>query len=143
MNTGVAGALDNQLDNGDIVVSVDAVQHDFDVEPVGFQKGEIPYTGLFAFPADEEMRAMAMEAAGKAAPDIRGRVRHGRRRVAARREGLARGVQRAAGPEELLELAKKEGFDLSDEQLEGVSGGDSWACWDIKGCTDVCARYNA
>jgi adenosylhomocysteine nucleosidase len=70
VNTGVAGSLDNQLDIGDIVVSVDAVQHDFDVKPIGFQKGEIPYTGLYAFPADEEMRAVAMEAAGEAAPDI-------------------------------------------------------------------------
>ncbi|MBR3314246.1 MAG: Nif11 family protein [Atopobiaceae bacterium] len=52
-------------------------------------------------------------------------------------------LRNVSSPEELLELAKKEGFDLSDEQLEGVSGGDSWACWDIKGCTDVCARYNA
>ena len=70
VNTGVAGSLDNKLDIGDIVVSVDAVQHDFDVEPIGFQKGEIPYTGLYAFPADEEMRAMAIEAAGKVAPGI-------------------------------------------------------------------------
>ena len=70
VNTGVAGSLDNQLDIGDIVVSVDAVQHDFDVEPIGFQKGEIPYTGLYAFSADQEMRAMAIEAVGKVAPDI-------------------------------------------------------------------------
>ena len=70
VNTGVAGSLDNQLDIGDIVVSVDAVQHDFDVEPIGFQRGEIPYTGLYAFPADEKMRAVAMEAAGKVAPDV-------------------------------------------------------------------------
>jgi len=70
VNTGVAGSLDNKLDIGDIVVSVDAVQHDFDVEPIGFRKGEIPYTGLYAFPADEGLRAMAIEAAGKAAPDI-------------------------------------------------------------------------
>ena len=71
VNTGVAGSLDNQLDIGDIVVSVDAVQHDFDVTPIGFQKGEVPYTGLYAFPADEEMRAVAMKAAGEAAPDVR------------------------------------------------------------------------
>ena len=70
VNTGVAGSLDNRLDIGDIVVSVDAVQHDFDVEPIGFKRGEIPYTGLYAFPADEEMRAVAIEAAGKAAPDV-------------------------------------------------------------------------
>ncbi len=70
INTGVAGSLDNQIDIGDIVVSVDAVQHDFTVEAIGFEKGEIPYTGLYAFPADEEMRAAAVAAAKEAAPDI-------------------------------------------------------------------------
>ena len=69
INTGVAGSLDNQIDIGDIVVSVDAVQHDFTVEAIGFQKGEIPYTGLYAFPADEEMRKMAVAAAQEGAPD--------------------------------------------------------------------------
>ena len=70
INTGVAGSLDNQLDIGDIVVSVDAVQHDFTVEAIGFAKGEIPYTGLYAFPADEAMRAAAVEAVKEVAPDI-------------------------------------------------------------------------
>lgn len=70
INTGVAGSLDNQIDIGDIVVSVDAVQHDFDVEAIGFAKGEIPYTGLYAFPADDTMRSAAVEAVKKSAPDI-------------------------------------------------------------------------
>ena len=70
INTGVAGSLDNDIDIGDIVVSVDAVQHDFDVEAIGFAKGEIPYTGLFAFPADDELRAAAVKAAHESAPDI-------------------------------------------------------------------------
>ena len=70
INTGVAGSLDNQLDIGDIVVSVDAVQHDFDVEAIGFKKGEIPYTGLSAFPADETMRAAAVKAVRESAPEV-------------------------------------------------------------------------
>lgn len=70
INTGVAGSLDNQIDIGDIVVSTDAVQHDFDTEPIGFQKGEIPYTGLYAFPADEALRASAVAAVKESASDI-------------------------------------------------------------------------
>ena len=30
-------------------------------------------------------------------------------------------------PEELLALAKDEGFELTDDQLEALSGGASWA----------------
>ena len=80
INTGVAGSLDNRLDIGDIVVSVDAVQHDFDVEAIGFAKGEIPYTGLYAFPADEALRAAAVKAVRESAPEIRvceGRINSG------------------------------------------------------------------
>ena len=70
VNTGVAGSLDGKIDIGDIVVSTEAVQHDFDVEAIGFQKGEIPYTGLIAFPADEALRSAAVEAVRQSAPDI-------------------------------------------------------------------------
>lgn len=67
INTGVAGALDSRINIGDIVISTDAVQHDFDVSPIGFARGEIPYTGLFAFPADEALRKSALEAVQHAA----------------------------------------------------------------------------
>ena len=80
INTGVAGSLDNRIDIGDIVVSTDAVQHDFDAEAIGFAKGEIPYTGLYAFPADEALRAAAVDAVRKCAPEVRifeGRVNSG------------------------------------------------------------------
>lgn len=70
INTGVAGSLDHRIDIGDIVISTDAVQHDFDVSPIGFEKGEIPYTGLYAFPADEAMRESAVQAVKESAPEI-------------------------------------------------------------------------
>lgn len=70
INTGVAGSLDDRLNIGDIVVSTDAVQHDFDVTAIGFAKGEIPYTGLYAFPADDGLRASAVKAAQEAGPSI-------------------------------------------------------------------------
>ena len=47
------------------------MQHDFDVEAIGFKKGEVPYTGLFAFPADETLRAAAVSAVQESAPDVR------------------------------------------------------------------------
>ncbi len=70
INTGVAGSLDNQIDIGDFVVSVDACQHDFTVKAIGFEKGEIPYTGRSAFPADETMRKEAVEAVHEVAPSV-------------------------------------------------------------------------
>lgn len=36
-------------------------------------------------------------------------------------------------PEDMLALAKEEGFELSDEQLQEVSGGD----WCLTFCYDV------
>ena len=70
INTGVAGSLDNVLDIEDFVVSVDAVQHDFDVSPIGFAKGEIPYTGKISFEADKGLRAKAVDAITKSCPDV-------------------------------------------------------------------------
>ena len=35
-------------------------------------------------------------------------------------------ASRCENPEELLALAKKEGVELTDEQLEAVSGGCGW-----------------
>ena len=70
INTGAAGSLDNQINIGDVVVSVDAVQHDFDVSAIGFTRGEIPFTGRYAFPADEAMRTAAVEAVKAVAPEI-------------------------------------------------------------------------
>ena len=89
INTGVAGSLDSAIDIGDIVVSTDAVQHDFDVSPIGFERGEIPYTGRYAFPADETMRALAVSAARSVAPEIHvfeGRICSGDQFIASREQ---------------------------------------------------------
>ena len=42
-------------------------------------------------------------------------------------------------PEDVLELAKEEGYELSDEELSGISGGD-WSCWTV--CVQQCSPYN-
>lgn len=87
INTGVAGSLDARIDIGDIVVSTEAVQHDMDVTALGFAPGEIPYSDVSVFPADEAMRNSAVEAVGAVAHEIQvfeGRVCSGDQFIASR-----------------------------------------------------------
>ena len=35
-------------------------------------------------------------------------------------------LQNCKTPEEILTLAKEEGYELSDEELEKIAGGDGW-----------------
>ena len=42
-------------------------------------------------------------------------------------------------PEEVLALAKEEGYELSDEELSAVSGGEDW----VKRCNgQTCSIYS-
>ena len=47
---------------------------------------------------------------------------------------LRRKVRDCKTPEEILALAKDEGYELSDEELGAVSGGSEWGCSD-RSCT--------
>lgn len=69
INTGVAGSLDAAIDIGDIVVSTDAVQHDFNLTPVGYALGELDGLGP-ALAADPDMRKSAVEAVKQCAPEV-------------------------------------------------------------------------
>ncbi len=57
--TGVAGALNSELDIGDVVLSKTCIQHDVDVQALGFMRGTIPYTELREFKADEKLLEIA------------------------------------------------------------------------------------
>ena len=70
INTGCAGSLDNRLDIHDFVVSTDVVEHDVDASGIGFPRGEIPYTGRSAYPADETLQKKALKAIREAEPDV-------------------------------------------------------------------------
>lgn len=69
--TGVAGAVHPELEIGDIVVSTTCVQHDMDVTPLGFKRGEIPYQEVSAFPADLNLISMAEKACEQLAVPLR------------------------------------------------------------------------
>lgn len=81
VNTGVAGSLDAaRLDIGDLVVSTDCVQHDFEVEELGYEPGLVPGRERVEFVADEALRNAALAAAAEVAPEVRalpGRVASG------------------------------------------------------------------
>ena len=66
VNTGVAGGLAAGMAVGDLVVATNAVQHDFDLSPVGRAKGYVPAfggEGASYFPADEDLSAAFRRAA--------------------------------------------------------------------------------
>lgn len=66
--TGVAGAVDPQLNIGDIVVSTSCLQHDVDVTALGFPRGTIPYQEVSEYPSDERLVKLAQEAGRKVYP---------------------------------------------------------------------------
>lgn len=70
INTGVAGSLRNEINIGDIVISKSAVQHDMDVTPLGYEKGQIPGLAVKAFPADEELMLLAVKTCQEVNTDI-------------------------------------------------------------------------
>ena len=63
VNTGIAGSLSAQLDIGDLVVSRDAMYHDFDCVHFGYEMGKVPGMDVVSFPADETLIHFAQTAA--------------------------------------------------------------------------------
>ncbi|NCC15256.1 MAG: 5'-methylthioadenosine/adenosylhomocysteine nucleosidase [Clostridia bacterium] len=77
---GVAGALAEGLNIGDIVISTDAVQHDMDTSALGDPIGTIPRMAESYFKADEELVRLAMASAAEIADGYRvitGRIASG------------------------------------------------------------------
>ena len=68
VNTGVAGSLKAELDIGDLVVSRDAMYHDFEVTALDYEYGKVPGMDVVAFPADEKLMTLAFAAAESVNP---------------------------------------------------------------------------
>lgn len=75
VNTGIAGSLCSDLDIGDLVVSQDAMYHDFDLRFWGRPVGQVPGMDVLAFPADDQLAGFAFAAAERINP---GHTRIGR-----------------------------------------------------------------
>ena len=96
VNTGIAGSLCVELDIGDLVISKDAMYHDFDVRNFGYPLGTVP--GLpQTYCADEALIRYAQEAAEQVNPGHSriGRVATGDQFVC--REGQKRGIIEGTG----------------------------------------------
>ena len=68
VNTGIAGSLCAELDIGDLLISSDAMYHDFDAQHFGYEMGEVPGMGVLTFAADPEMIRYAEIAAEEVNP---------------------------------------------------------------------------
>ena len=75
VNTGIAGSLCAELDIADLVISQDAIHHDFDLRFWGRPIGQVPGMDVIAFPADEALQQAAFAAAEAENP---GHTRSGR-----------------------------------------------------------------
>ena len=84
INTGVAGALDRHVNLGDIIISTDTVQHDFDLGSLDLPDGK---NAGSPSAADQELRQKAVRAAKKVASNVQvfeGRICSGDQFVAGR-----------------------------------------------------------
>ena len=113
VNTGIAGSLCAELDIGDLVVSKDAMYHDFDCVNFGYPMGKVPGMDVIAFPADETMIAYASAAAETVHP---GHVRLGR-------------------------VASGDQFICSREQKETIIANTQAICPEMEGASIAHAAY--
>jgi adenosylhomocysteine nucleosidase len=60
INTGVSGGIASELEVGDIVISTDCMEHDFDATGFGYKYGEIPRLEHSVFLADEALINLAL-----------------------------------------------------------------------------------
>ena len=112
VNTGIAGSLDPKLDIGDLVVSSDAMYHDFSCTVFGYSQGQVPGFPA-AFPADGELCRIALEAAEEVYP---GHARMGR-------------------------IASGDQFVCGTEQKERISDLTEGLCTEMEGAAIAQAAY--
>lgn len=114
--TGVAGGINEELDLGDVVISRDLIQHDFDTSAFGDKLGMIPRMDNSIFKADDELIELAVNAGKK----LKGKVVVGR---------VLSGDQFIASPEKIAFLKKE--FNGDCTEMEGAAVGHVCQVLDI------------
>ena len=107
VNTGVAGSLQAELDIGDLVISRDAMYHDFEVKALGYPHGKVPGMDVVAFHADEKLMTLAFAAAESVNP---GHTKLGR---------VASGDQFICGKEQKKQIVANTGASCTE--MEGAA----------------------
>ena len=107
VNTGIAGSLNPALDIGDLVVSTDAIYHDFDCTPFGYPPCRVPGMDADAFKADRGLADLALAAAETVNP---GHAAMGR---------IASGDQFIASPERKAKIISLTGAVCTE--MEGAA----------------------
>lgn len=109
VNTGVAGSLCAELDIGDLVISEDAMYHDFDCHVIdpNYSVGQVPGMSVLAYPADERLMELAFASAEEQNP---GHTRMGR---------VASGDQFICGKDQKAHIIKYTGALCTE--MEGAS----------------------
>jgi adenosylhomocysteine nucleosidase len=75
--TGIAGALNSNLEIGDMVVGSEYIQHDIDARSLGFARGVIPYTDIQIVKGDPTLVQAALTFKPKQGKIISGRILSG------------------------------------------------------------------
>lgn len=70
INTGIAGSLKNEINIGDVVLSIDTLQHDMDATHFGYDVGVIPRMETSIFKADDGLIQSAKQVCIDFLPDI-------------------------------------------------------------------------
>lgn len=65
INTGVAGGVKDELNIGDIVISTDVIEHDFDATSFGYKLGEIPRLEISEFKSDDNLIDLVIDSTKK------------------------------------------------------------------------------
>nr|WP_284700637.1 5'-methylthioadenosine/adenosylhomocysteine nucleosidase [Thermoanaerobacterium sp. R66] len=107
INTGVAGGLKKGINVGDIVISSDAIEHDFDTTAFGDELGVIPRMKTSVFKADEYLIDVAYKAAND---NIDGKAYIGR---------IVSGDKFISSKDEALKLGKL--FNALAVEMEGAA----------------------